>query len=232
LRPPSQKPNDQVHLKHSESDWRIVKRWQEFASESRVNLIRVVAIGVFYSIQLYQFNFATIAEPQLDAATRFHNQATLLSTAWFAMAIAIWFCLTIRWIPGYLKYITTLGDLILLTAVLSIGAGASSPLTYVYFPIVVLAGLRFDLWLVRVSTVVACICYVGLLALASPDWYGSPEISLQNVSRTTQLIFLTALILTGVTLGQIARRAQVLVFEYHTRIADKSSANHRGDGDD
>ena len=209
-------------------EWRIIQRWQQYTAETRVNLIRAIGIAVFYLIQLIHFNFFDIPDEQLEAATKFHHNTTLLCAGWFAIVLTITYCLTIRWFPPYFKYITTTTDLFMLTAIASFGSASASPLVYVYFVMLVMAALRFDLWLIRISTAIACFCYVGLLTISSPDWMGSADLADErSVSRLTQLIVLAALILAGVSLGQIARRAQVFALEFHERCLDRAKSKNR-----
>ena len=218
----------QVNESAAQFEWRIIQRWQEYTAETRVNLIRAVGIAVFYSIQLIHFNFFAIPDDQLEAATKFHHNTTLLCAGWFAIVLTITYCLTIRWFPPYFKYITTTIDLFMLTAIASIGTASASPLVYVYFVMLVMAALRFDLWLIRISTAIACCCYVGLLAISSPDWMGAANLANERtVSRLTQLIVLAALILAGVSLGQIARRAQAFALEYHQRCIARAKSNSK-----
>ena len=70
----------------SERAWFIVGRWQEYQGEARANLLRVVALVVFYGVQLVQY--FRLAEP--DAANEaFHNHVTKVVAAWSLMAVAI-----------------------------------------------------------------------------------------------------------------------------------------------
>ena len=221
-----------VEKDNSQHDWRIILRWQEFTAENRVNLIRAIGLAVFYSVQLINFNFFVIDQTELDASTTFHQNTTLLCGAWFAIVLAIAYCLTVRWFPTWFKYVTTTIDLVMLTAIASIGSSSASPLVYVYFLILVMAALRFDLWLIRISTGLAVLCYLALLAISSPDWMGNPEFAEERtVPRITQLIVVAALILAGVTLGQIARRARAIAEEFHKRCQDSDQPERKESAD-
>lgn len=228
-----QQPWWTVEKDNSQHDWRIILRWQEFTAENRVNLIRAIGLAVFYSIQLINFNFFEIDQADLDASTTFHQNTTLLCAAWFAIVLAIAYCLTVRWFPNWFKYATTTIDLVMLTAIASIGSASASPLVYVYFMILVMAALRFDLWLIRITTGLAALCYVALLAISSPDWLGEADLAVEKtVPRITQMIVLASLILAGVTLGQIARRARAIADEFHKRCQDKVQTKRKESGDE
>lgn len=202
-------------------DWRIIQRWQEFVAETRTNLIRAVSIGVFYSIQFFYFNFGEIAESELERARQFHQQCTLLSAAWFTLVLAIALCLAIKWFPGWLKYVSTGFDLALVTAIASIGSGSSSPLIFAYFLVLIMAALRFDLLLIRIATAGSCLCYLSVLGLTSQDWLPGFQIKTgKQVAGIEQLIVLAALILAGITLGQMIRRSRSMAMEFHKRQAN------------
>ena len=40
----------------SDRSWFIVERWQEFEGEGRTNLLRIIAIGAFYGIELVNYH--------------------------------------------------------------------------------------------------------------------------------------------------------------------------------
>lgn len=51
----------------NDRQWYIVGRWREYEGEGQANLARIVAMGVFYSIQLVHFyGFADCARRVLN----------------------------------------------------------------------------------------------------------------------------------------------------------------------
>jgi len=38
-----------------ERQWFIIGRWQEYEGEGRANLLRTIALGVFYLVELYSY---------------------------------------------------------------------------------------------------------------------------------------------------------------------------------
>src|SRR6187402_1433028 len=95
----------------SEREWYIVNRWLEFEGESRANLLRAVAVGVFYTVQLYQYYIVKQADV---AALPFHQQATALAVAWALLALGVTVCLRRQIFPAALKYVSTAADIVLL----------------------------------------------------------------------------------------------------------------------
>src|SRR5437868_9621822 len=125
--------------------WFIVGRWQEYGGELRANLLRIIAIGAFYIVQLFQFYIVARADPE---QLPFHRQATAIAVAWTMVALAIWACLRLRMFPAALKYFSTACDVLLLTALASQSTGPFSPLVLAYFVIIAMAALRFSLGLI------------------------------------------------------------------------------------
>ena len=55
----------------SDRQWFIVNRWQQYESERRANIIRVIGIIVFYSVELANYHgisLGSFAWPKLDHA--------------------------------------------------------------------------------------------------------------------------------------------------------------------
>ena len=204
--------------------WFITRRWQQFEGEARANLLRIIAIGVFYLIHLWHYlssqgklpnwGFLQLGEAG-EVDWQFHMLVTLLALAWITLAAAVHMALRARMFPSWLPTVSTVGDVLFLTSVLCVSAGPRSPLVVGYFLVIALAALRFDLKLVRLATIGAALGYVCVLGVAKwPERFGrDAEVDL-TVPRFHQLVFLAALVLTGVIVGQVVRR---LAEEYAAR---------------
>ena len=201
----------------AERQWYIVGRWQEYEGESRANLLRIVAIGAFYIVQLIHFYYFS---DQGEIARQFHQRTTAIAVAWTMVALAVMLCLRRQYFPAALKYCTTACDLLLLTALASLAAGPHSPhspLVLAYFLIIALAALRFSLGLVWFATLGAMIGYwllVGIEDGKSSRWFDNQH----AVAPVEQLITLVSLALTGVVIGQVVRRVKGLAAEYADRV--------------
>ena len=210
----------------AERQWFVVSRWQEFEGEGRANLLRLIGITVFYLVELVNYhgiNLGIVEMPREDLSRAFHLAVTMLTIAWAMLCLSVLYCRTQRFFPFWLKYFSTCGDLLLLTTILALADGPRSPLLVVYFLIIALASLRFSLRLIWCATAGACIGYVFLLGYARwaliPDWH-IPD---RSVPRYHQVIFLSALVLTGVILGQVIRRVHGLAEEYAQRVAKQGT---------
>ena len=203
----------------SDRQWFIVGRWEEFGGETRANLLRIVAVGAFYGVQLVQYFW--LAQRTAEA-TAFHQRATAIAVAWTFVALAVLLALRLRIFPAALKYVSTACDLLLLTALASLAAGPNSPLIQAYYLIIALAALRFSLGLVWFSTLGAMAGYwllVGLEDAKTSRWFDAQH----AVAPVTQLLTLLSLSLTGIVIGQVVRRVAFLAADYAQR---KSAAGN------
>lgn len=200
-----------------ERQWFIVGRWQEFEGEDRANLLRTIAIGAFYIIELLQFYVFAKADP---AQLPLHRHATSIAVAWTMVALAVLLCLRLRIFPAALKYASTGADVILLTSLAALAGGPSSSLVFAYFLIIALAALRFSLGLVWFATIASMLGYWLLVGLKDPQWFDADH----AVPPATQLITLLSLALTGIIIGQVVRRVKGMAGEYAQRLAAAEKA--------
>ena len=195
--------------------WFVARRWLQFEGELRTNLLRIIAICVFYLIHLANYGssqgwFARLGLLQLEGNVdqAFHTAVTLLAVAWTMLAAGVHLALRNRLFPDWLPYATVATDVLLLTCVLYLGDGAASALCVGYFLAIALAALRFHLPLIWLATAASAVGYVCLLGIAKwPDRFAGGR-ALPQVPRYEQLTVLAALILTGVVLGQVVRRVR------------------------
>ncbi len=206
----------------AEREWFIAGRWEEYEGEGRANLLRLIGLTLFYAVELVNYhglNLGFLQMPQVvDRA--FHLAVTLLTVAWAMLCLGILICRRQGIFPFQLKYISTGCDLLLLTAILTLGDGPRSPLVVVYLLLIVLAALRFSLPLIWLASAGAVAGYLFLLGFAR--WGEIPGWNRQDttVPRYHEVIFILALVLTGVVLGQIIRRVRSLAEFYARRLKD------------
>jgi hypothetical protein len=193
--------------------WFIVERWREYDGESRANLLRVVAIAGFYLVELANYQGIRLGDFQMPKVVDrpFHVAVTAVAVAWTMMALAVQLCLARRIFPSFLKFVSTGGDLLLTTCVLIVSNGPKSPLIVGYFLILAVSALRFSLPLIWFATAGAMLAYLAVLGHAK--WF-APE---QMVPRYHEVMFVLALGLTGITLGQVLRRVRGMAEEYAAR---------------
>jgi hypothetical protein len=207
--------------------WFIAQRWQEYDGELRANMLRIVSIGAFYVLHCWNYLSSQGKLPnwgvlQLGEAgsvdRRFHLLATLLALAWAMAAAAVHLCLRNRVFPRWLPAASTAVDLVMLTSVLCISIGPRSPVVVGYFLIIALAGLRFNLPLIWLATAGSAFGYLCVLGMAKwPARFGRSADLDVRVPRYHELVVLAALVLCGVFVGQIVRRARRVAEEFAER---------------
>ena len=79
-----------------------------------------------------------------------------------------------------------------------------------YFLIIMLAGLRFDLRLVRMTTIATIVAYLGLLGAVKWPIGLMKEIAIESVPRYHQVMFVVALMFAGIITGQTVRHAYAI----------------------
>ncbi len=215
---PASLPSDASPLPGSEDrPWYIVGRWQEYQGEARANLLRLVAVAAFYVIELINYYGVDLGFIQLPKVSdlAFHKTVTAIAAAWVLLGVGVHFWLRLHLMPEALKYVSTSLDVVLLTLLLMVSDGPRSPIIAAYFLIPALACLRFQLRLVWFATIAAMLGYVWLLGWAV--WIES--VRNVRVPRYHELIFLTALAMSGIIQGQVIRRVKALAAEYARRLA-------------
>lgn len=194
--------------------WFIVGRWQEYEGEARANFLRIAGIAAFYVVELVNYfglDLGFIEMPKVvDLA--YHQAITALAAAWVAVALGVLFCLQQRVFPLHLKYVTAALDLVLMTGVLAVSDGPRSPLVVGYLLLITLAALRFSRGLVWFTSAGAVAGYAVLLGYAR--WFTDRDL---RVPRYAQIIFLLAIVLAGVIVGQVVRRVRALAEDYAAR---------------
>ena len=194
----------------SDRQWFIVSRWHEFSGEARANLLRVLAIIVFYGIQLYQ-------RPGTPNGTtaEFHRQATLIAVSWSLVGLAVLLCLQRRIFPSVLKYVVTTFDVALLTVLTMLAGGPTSPLIHVYYLIIALGALRMSVGLTWYSTLACMVGYLAVVGHADKVWFDAEH----TTPVVHQLMMLACLALTGVVIGQVVRQQKSMAEAYSERRA-------------
>ncbi|MFO0842787.1 MAG: hypothetical protein U0797_10385 [Gemmataceae bacterium] len=207
---------------HDERQWFIVGRFEEFEGEGRANLLRAIGLAAFYAVELLNYFGLRIGALEVPPVVNreFHLAMTMLVLAWAMLCLAVLLCRKNGIFPEWLKFVSTGCDLLLLTSVLTLADGPRSPLLVGYFLILAVASLRFSLRLIWFATGGAIAGYLFLLGNAR--WGSSVEGWERGdvtVPRYHQLIFVLALVLTGVVLGQLIRRVRALAEGYARRMA-------------
>jgi hypothetical protein len=211
----------QPAVQADEGPWADVQRIEGWAGEVRVNLIRLAALIAFYGHHLVNV-YLIQDNPQLRGS--YHAQVTAVVIVWGVVVLALYYCLSRRWVPPALKYVATICDICLITALLALpGHNPSSPLAVLYFLVIAAAALRLSLPLVYVATLgsmaaflLALGCYV--FQVGTEEYY-RPD-SPYRIPRTYEIILLLALGAAGILTGQLVRQVRRIVQGYPVAVEE------------
>ena len=203
----------------SEDRWADACRLEAWAGEVRVNLLRTVALIVFYGHHLINlWTKDTTITPAYNAAV------TAVVFAWVLAVFVLHVCLSRRWVPPALKYFATFWDLALITALLIASPdGPRSPLIFLYFVVLSASPLRLSLALVQVTTFAtwaAALVALGHYVFFRHGWAGYRATEGVRIPRTSEVIFVLAVGAAGLFAGQVVRQARRLVQGYPVAVEE------------
>lgn len=199
--------SDQDHSR--KETWYIAQRWQEFEAESRICLLRVLMVFLFYAAQLIHYS----QWGNGDVDRMFHRQATGIAAAWLFVSMGIAIALNRGFFPSWLKYAATLADLVLLSVLASLGHGPSSPLVLIYFVVIAITSLRFDLPILWCSVVGSITGYMLLVGKADTSWFDASHAT----PPIQQAITVLSMIGCGIALDQVLRSVRRFTREVESR---------------
>ncbi len=184
--------------------WADARRLESWAGELRLNLIRLLAITGFYGYHLLDA-YLIRDDPALRG--RYHILVSAVTFAWAVGALVLQLYLINRWVPAALKYVATVWDLVMITAVLIVGRDPASFLTALYVLVVAAAPLRLALPLIYTATFGAMAAFMAFHGYIR-FWL---ELSVgERLPHSQQVIFLLVLGAAGLIAGQVVRQARRL----------------------
>ncbi|MCP4464678.1 MAG: hypothetical protein GY819_17940 [Planctomycetaceae bacterium] len=206
--------------RNNETDLTPQECW-DINAESRINLVRAMGILTFYLIHLLNVSATYLGDGfrnffGSDAVNQFPPSANLvifmLCFGWIIQTILIHVLLLEKKPIGRIGIrMITVGDLFWLTALLACSVGPAGVMVVGYLLIIVMAGLRFDLRLIQLTTLLTIIAYVVLLGLVRWPFGLVKDLALESIPRYQQLMFGLALLFCGVLTGQLVRLGWRLV---------------------
>ncbi|MBA2114938.1 hypothetical protein HOV93_21080 [Planctomycetes bacterium FF15] len=193
--------------------WFIVRRWQTYASELRVLLLRVIAVVVLYGCQVA--HFLSQSEEGQAANLSFQRVATGTAVLLIVVSLLVLLLVLKRILPGWLPFLTTMVDLLAIGLLVGIAGGPmATSLVGALYLVIAMAGLRFDLRLVWLATLGAMAAYLGTVGMVDDSWFDADH----AVPLVQQGVSLACLGGTGIVIGQIVRLARPLAQQYHDRL--------------
>jgi hypothetical protein len=205
--------------------WFLVARRQAYIGEEQANGLRIVAIFGFYAIHLMNYHGLRLGFLEVPAqeglAEAFHRAVTSLAVAWIVVALAVRVALRNQVFPAWLGYASTAADVLLLTAVLVLADGPSSPLVIAYLLVVAAAALRMQVVLVMFAALTSAAGYLFTCGFAR--WYAERQDDI-TVPRYHQLTVLLTLVLAGWLLARLAHRGRAAAVDYHHWMRERADA--------
>ncbi len=212
----------------SANRWGDARRLEAWAGEVRVNLIRTLALVAFYGYHLLNLAFFT---PALRQETAYNLAITSIVVGWTVAILMLHLCLTRGIVPPALKYIATLWDLSLVTALLIASPdGPHSSLVLLYFVIVAASPLRLSRTLVLTTTLGALLAallqlgYYVFVRIGASVYYDPEAGKAFRVDRTAEVLFFLSLGTAGLLAGQSVRQARRLVAGYPVTVIEAEDA--------
>lgn len=205
-------------------DWDDTRRIEAWAGELRVNVIRLIAIALFYGRHLIEY---WMAAPDAKVRGLYHARVTFVCAAWFAVALALHVVLTRRRMPWWLSYAAVTFDAAMIAILCMLTGDARTPLVLLFFVLIATAPLRLDLRLIYFATAGAIVGYLAQLAcyawyvVGYTKYYATPEL---RIPRSHEAIVVLALLVSGLLAGQCVRQARRLAMRYPVAIAQEQEA--------
>lgn len=199
-----------------EAAWTASGRQEAWTGEVRVNLLRLIAVAVFYGHHL--FNVAVL---HLQLPKGFHVAVTGIAAGWTLAGLALHTALTRRWNPPWLRFASLAFDAVMIASVLLVTDGPRGPFFLLLFLLIGTAALRLDLRLVWTATALALAVYA--LACGHDRW-ALHLADAQRVPRQQQAIVVIGLACAGLLAGQAVRQAHRLARDYAGRMKPEPPA--------
>jgi hypothetical protein len=203
-----------------ETHWKDTQRLESWAGETRLNLIRLLAIAVFYGRHVIEALAAPVGSP---VRGKYHAQVTFLCLLWASAAVVMHMRLTRRRMDPWLKYAATGFDAAMITGLCALAGGPKTPLVLLYFPLIAAAPMRLSLRLVYVATGCAIAGYLILLGhyawyiVGFRKYYSTPEL---RIPRSQEAIWILAMLVCGFLAGQVVRQMHRITARYPVAAAD------------
>jgi hypothetical protein len=186
-------------------------RAEAWAGEVRINLIRLAALVFFYAHHLssvYLFK----DDPEMTEGKQ--AAVTVLVLLWALAAVGLHFVLSRRWLPPGLPFLSVGLDLAMIGLLVGSVGGPKSSLVLLFFLVIASAPPRMSLGAVYTATLGSLGVYLALLTyyvyfqVGSNMYYSDPA---RRIPRSSQIIFVLALLTAGFLAGQAVRQARRLV---------------------
>jgi hypothetical protein len=191
--------------------WHDSRRPESWAGEIRVNLVRLLAIALFYGRHLVEVMLSGRDSPLRG---RYHLAVTMVVIVWVFEAVVLHLWLSRRFWADWIKYAAVLWDAMMITTLCAVAGGVHTPLLLLYFGLIASAPLRLSLRLVYAATAASMLGYLFLLGyyawhlVGFHKYYATPEL---RIPRSEEAIYLLAMLVCGLFAGQVVRKVRRMI---------------------
>ena len=186
---------------------------EERSGERKINLIRLVAIAVFFLNELFNFHVLGVVEHRL------HMRAVWLLLAWEVYAAAAWYLVSRRGVYArWMKYVSAGADALFLTLILVLVEGNNGPLVPMYYVLIIESALRYSRRAIFASAGFSAAGYAAV-------WYysfGNPR--LVPISAYVAVLQILIMALVGAFAGYVVRKMRGLVLKFANNFVRREMA--------
>ncbi len=176
---------------------------EERSGERKINLLRLVAIAVFFLNELFNFHVLGVVD------SRLHMRAVFLLLSWEVYAAAAWYFVNRRGVYGrWMKYVSAGADALFLTLILVLVEGNNGPLVPMYYVLIIESSLRYSRRAIFASAAFSAAGYAAV-------WYfsfGNPR--LVPISTYVAVLQILIMALVGAFAGYVVRKMRGLVLKF------------------
>jgi hypothetical protein len=110
--------------------WHDSRRPESWAGEIRVNLVRLLAIALFYGRHLLEVMLSGRDSPLRG---RYHLAVTMVVIVWVFEAVVLHLWLSRRFYAEWIKYAAVLWDAMMITTLCAVAGGGGGGVVFVFF---------------------------------------------------------------------------------------------------
>ena len=179
--------------------------------EIRVCRVRVIGLCIFYLNHCVNYYIAK------TVSYDFHIKASISVFTWIVLGIIIWHITAHKnWYERWLTYLTTTMDVLFLSLILLFGEKSLNQIFVLYYPIIVLGGIRYSLGATLYAGAMSAVCYT-IIAIRN-------DLTVIGHVDTMELIIrVLAMIFTALIAGYVVENGMLLV----NRIVDEEIKSKR-----
>lgn len=190
---------------------RSLCRLEGWAGEVRINLIRLAALVFFYA---HHLSSVYVFKDDPEMTSQRNAVVTAVVLLWSLAGVGLHLILSRRWLPPVLPYLSIVLDLVMIGLLVVGVGGPKSALILLLFLVVASTPPRMALGTVYLATLggvadyLAVLSYYVFVQVGATQYYSNPE---QRIPRSSQVIFVLALLAAGLLAGQAVRQTRRLV---------------------